>query len=144
MVRIILCVLLFAILIGLSIPIYSNIEQRINHDLELNEELKKYTQDLPKMLDSVTRLDSIEAYDGEVYYKNSILLDDDTKMDYSKVKQILKKTACNNEAILRIIEEPTLRLINNEGKVHYHYTEENSKKITEFTIKKSDCLLNND
>ena len=83
-------------MIGLSIPIYSNIEQRINHDLELNEELKKYTQDLPKMLDSVTRLDSIEAYDGEVYYKNSILLDDDTKMDYAKVKQIVKKASTFN------------------------------------------------
>jgi|TARA_B110000196_G_scaffold79796_1_gene68533 hypothetical protein len=95
-------------------------------------------------MNSVTKLDSIEAYDGEVYYKNSFLLNDDQKMDYSKLKQVVKKRVCNNEALLRVLKESNLRLINNESKIHYQYTEENSKKITEFTIEKSDCLTKND
>ena len=116
-------------------PITENIPKLIK---ELNEELNKQSQDFPKMIDSVTRLDRIEAHDGEIYYKYSLLLDDDQKMDYSKIN--LKKRACSNEVILRIMEEPNLRLINNESKVHFHYTEENSKKIKIFTFEKSDCL----
>ena len=86
-------------------------------------------------MNSVTRLDSIEAYDGEVYYKKSFLLDDDQKMDYSKLKQLVKKRVCNNEALPRVLKESNLRLINNESKIHYQYTEENSKKFQNLPLK---------
>ena len=140
LVRVILVVFLFIITIGLSVPLYQNVGQRIDYDLGLNEGFKKQFQDLPKMIDELTRLDRVEAYDGEIYYKHSILLDDDQKINYSIVEQVVKKNACSNEGIISFLEEPTLRLINNEGRVHYHYIEEMSNKITKFSIEKSDCL----
>ena len=138
--RIILFVFLFSITIGLSIPFYSNIVQRIDYDLEMNDVYKIKNRDLPKMLDSITRWDSSELHDGEIYYKYSLLLVDDQKMDYSKLKQMVKIRACINEDILGFLDKPSLRLINTESKVHFHYTEENSKKITIFSLVKSDCI----
>ena len=42
-------------------------------------------------MNSVTKLDSIEAYDGEVYYKKSFLLNDDQKNGLLKIETSSQK-----------------------------------------------------
>jgi len=94
-----------------------------------------YNRQLPAMVDSETRLDSLSAYKKTLYYKATLVNIRKSEFDYATVKKIKEPELINN-----LCTDNNTRTILNAG-VNYVYSfyDKDGKKLIEFNIGKSMC-----
>ena len=81
---------------------------------ELVKHIDDMNRQLPKMMDSATRLESISVHNEQLFYNYMIIQEDIKDTDIKKMEQSIKKNSCNR---------PFLKnLINNNIGVIYSYS----------------------
>ncbi|MCF6245691.1 MAG: hypothetical protein L3J43_11740 [Sulfurovum sp.] len=96
---------------------------------ELVKHIDDMNRQLPKMMDSATKLESISVHNEQLFYNYMIVQEDIKDTDIKKMEQSIKKNSCNRPFIKN--------LINNNISVIYSYSF--VSKPYKMVIKVTDC-----
>ncbi|MDO6462333.1 hypothetical protein Q4485_16605 [Granulosicoccaceae sp. 1_MG-2023] len=100
--------------------------------IQIANETNQYT---PIMLDSVTRLDSAEAFNKRFQYNLTIVSHSAEELDPKRFTEILQPRVIH----LVCTVEDTKVFVKNGVAVTYTYRDKNGKQFTTFTVHPSQC-----
>lgn len=91
-------------------------------------------KDLPKMVDSITRLDEIDLSDkGYTYFETITIRVEDKDAMLALVKPSIAKGLCKDAKVLNLLKDGII--------YRYVYTGKNGQSLGDIIITKTDCQI---